>query len=70
MHGYNNIYVFGQKMTIAEFKKQYPNCTFGEVTHLKSETIKEGNETYKHRLEGAISTSMGLLNLFNYSELA
>jgi hypothetical protein len=69
MYGYNNILVLGQKMTINEFKAQYPDCQINGVTHLKSETIREGGETYKHRLEGAVSTSMGLLNVFNYSWL-
>ena len=69
MYGYNNILVLGQKMPIGQFKKQYPDCKIYGVTHLTSETVREGNETYTHRLEGAVSTSMGLLNVFNYSDL-
>lgn len=67
MYGYENIVIFNQKMTIAEFKAKYPDCQIKGCQHFKSEIVEESNgSTYRHRLEGMLQTSMGMLNVFNY----
>ena len=65
MNQYTYIVFSGATYTVSQFKKNYPDCKFGDVTHLKSEMV-DGD---RNRLLGAVNTSMGTLTLFNHSEL-
>ena len=66
---YDNLFYAGKTFKVSEFIKQYPDCEIKSVTHLTSENVGEGNDRYNHKLKGAAHTSMGTIELFNYSDL-
>lgn len=67
-YGYDNVFYSGHTFTAEEFSKQFDQLTVHGVTHLTSEVIKYGEESYKHPLKGALHTSMGDIEVFNYSD--
>lgn len=68
-NNYSHIFYAGQTFTVNEFFRNYPDCNVKSVTNLISETVLEGEDKYQHHLKGAAQTSMGTLEVFNYSDL-
>ena len=66
---YSYIFYSNQTFTASQFFKNYPDCNVKSVLHLTGETIQDGERSYRHHLKGAAQTSMGTLEIFNYSDL-
>jgi hypothetical protein len=66
---YDYIFYAGQAFKKSYFFKQFSDCNVKSVTHLTSENVGEGNDRYNHKLKGAAQTSMGMIEVFNYSDL-
>jgi len=69
LENYSHLFYAGRTFKVSEFFNQYPDCTVRQVTHLTSENVGEGEDRYNHKLKGAANTSMGTIELFNYSDL-
>lgn len=67
---YSYIFYAGREFKVSEFFNLYPDCNIKSVTHLTSENIGEGNDRYNHKLKGAVHTSMGTIEVFNYSDIS
>jgi hypothetical protein len=65
---YNYVVWGGRTFSVGAFFKQFPDCRVKEIKHLKGEVVRERNGSYDHPLRGCAFTSMGELELFNYSD--
>lgn len=66
---FSHIFYSNQTFTVSQFFKNYPDCNVKSVIGLISEIVGEGEDRYKNYLKGAAQTSMGTLEVFNYSDL-